>query len=85
MRLSSPELNYMIGGGAILLYIAVILTVHPVANENITNTSVLCILTPWFISIGYSLCYGTIVVKMFRTWYIFNDPFANKTKVCGVK
>ena len=27
---------------------------------------------------GYSLCYGTILVKMFRVWYIFNNHTLKK-------
>ena len=37
--------------------------------------------TPWLISLGYSLCYGTIVVKMARVWYIFNNPVIQKKYV----
>ena len=31
-------------------------------------------LNPWLTAVGYSLCYGTILVKMMRVWYIFNHP-----------
>ena len=72
----------MIGGGAILLYIAVILAVVPVGEGDSARATALCVITPWFTAIGYSLCYGTILVKMFRTWYIFNKPIANKKEVC---
>ena len=81
IRLSSPNLNYMIGGGAILLYIAIILIVVPVGEGDSARATALCVITPWFTAIGYSLCYGTILVKMFRTWYIFNKPIANKIQV----
>ena len=37
--------------------------------------------TPWLTSLGYSLCYGTIVVKMARVWYIFNNPVIQKKYV----
>ena len=84
IKLSSPKLNYLIGAGAILLYINIILVVIPLEKGEIKLASVLCCTTPWFTAIGYSLCYGTILVKMFRTWYIFNNPFANKKQVCYV-
>ena len=35
-------------------------------------------MTAWLAAIGYSLCYGTIVAKMFRVFYIFRNPTENK-------
>ena len=35
-------------------------------------------MTAWLAAIGYSLCYGTIVAKMFRVFYIFRNPTAKK-------
>ena len=81
IKLSSPKLNYLIGAGAILLYINIVLLVVPVREGEQKLASALCCTTPWFTAVGYSLCYGTILVKMFRTWYIFNNPFAKKKLV----
>ena len=41
--------------------------------------------TPWLTSLGYFLCYGTIVVKMARIWYIFNNPLMRKKHVNAAK
>ena len=38
-------------------------------------------LAPWLNAIGYSLCFGTIVVKMFRVYYIFGSPTPAKKLV----
>ena len=84
IKLSAPKLNYMIGAGAILLYISIILLVVPAGEGDADLASVLCCMTPWFTAIGYSLCYGTILVKMFRTWYIFNKPAMKKKQVWAV-
>ena len=81
VRLSSPKLNYLIGIGAILLYINIILVVVPLEENDKELANALCYITPWFTAVGYSLCYGTILVKLFRTWYIFNKPVANKKQV----
>ena len=81
MRLSSPKLNYLIGVGALLLYISIILVVIPIHEGNRELATSLCITTAWLTSVGYSLCYGTILVKMFRIWYIFNKPLQKKRKV----
>ncbi len=75
IKLSSPNLNYLIGAGAIVLYVDIYLLVAP--STNLLATRVLCTLTPWLTAIGYSLCYGTIVVKMVRVHYIFSNPKPN--------
>jgi gamma-aminobutyric acid type B receptor len=77
IRLSSPNLNYLIGLGAIVLYLNVITLVIPTTNT--LFAAVLCNINPWLISLGYSLCYGTIIIKMIRVWVIFNNPLQLKT------
>lgn len=62
----------MIGIGAIILYFDLILYVIPTTDPN--TVGVLCHMTPWFTAIGYSLCYGTVVAKMVRVHFIFNNP-----------
>ena len=77
--MASTKLNYLIGIGAIVLYVDTFFFVIPSTDCDVVN--VFCNLTPWLTSIGYSLCYGTILAKMARVYYIFNNPTANK-KVC---
>ncbi|CAI8020636.1 Gamma-aminobutyric acid type B receptor subunit 1 [Geodia barretti] len=77
IRLSSPNLNYLIGLGAIVLYLNVITLVIPTTNTHFA--AVLCNINPWLISLGYSFCYGTIIIKMIRVWVIFNNPLQLKT------
>ena len=81
IKLSSPKLNYLIGFGAILLYVSIVLLAIPLQEQNRDLATTLCLTTPWFTAVGYSLCYGTILVKMFRTWYIFSNPLAKKKQV----
>jgi gamma-aminobutyric acid type B receptor len=83
IRLSSPNLNYIICVGAIILYLDMILLVIPSTDRMVV--SVLCNLNPWFTSIGYSLCYGTIVVKMFRVYYIYSNPSPRKKNTKLIK
>ena len=33
---------------------------------------------PWLSALGYSLCYGTILAKMTRVYFIFNNPELKK-------
>ena len=79
IHLTSPNLNYMFKSGAILLYVAIILTVLPATTSDAAG--VLCNLTVWLTTFGYSLCYGTILVKMLRVHHIFNNPSTQKKKV----
>jgi gamma-aminobutyric acid type B receptor len=79
IRLSSPNLNYLIGSGAILLYLAIIVTVLPA--DTAVFSSVVCNLRVWLTGFGYSLCYGTILVKMWRVYYIFSNPSTLKKAV----
>ena len=76
VKLASSKLNYLIGVGAIILYVDIIVYVIPSTNPAVV--SAFCNLTPWLTAIGYSLCYGTILAKMARVYYIFNNPSANK-------
>ena len=76
IKLASYKLNYLIGIGACVLYINTILFVIPSTNPVVV--SVLCNLTPWLTAIGYSLCYGTILSKTARVYYLFNNPKPSK-------
>ena len=68
MKLASTKLNYLIGIGAIILYIDIFFFAIPATNPDVAI--VFCNLTPWLTAIGYSLCYGTILAKMARVYYI---------------
>lgn len=99
IRLTSPNLNNLIGIGAIILYFNIYVFVVPTTNQ--TATAVLCNVSPysqspqtsafddwfvmpllqfdsWLTAIGYSLCYGTIIAKMCRVYYIFRNPSLKK-------
>ncbi len=65
-------MNYLIGVGAIILYLDIYFQVFPTTDPFVVE--VLCHLIPWPTAIGYSLCYGTIVVKMIRVHLIFTNP-----------
>ena len=76
IKLASSQLNYLIAVGAIILYLDSVLFVIPSAGPNVVTA--ICNITPWLTAIGYSLCYGTILMKMARVYYIFNNPSVNK-------
>ena len=79
IRLSSPNLNYLIGIGAIILYMNTSFFIVPTFNQH--TVTVLCNITPWLTALGYSFCYGTILAKMVRVYYIFDKPTIQNKKV----
>ena len=44
----------------------------------IVNVLLLLQLQNWLNTIGYTLAFGTILAKMFRVYYIFNNPSPSK-------
>ena len=78
IRMSSTNLNNLIGGGAIILYMDTYFFVIPTTNPQVVTA--LCNLTPWLTALGYSLCYGTILAKMVRVYYIFDNPTPHKRR-----
>ena len=79
IRMSSPNLNYLIGGGAIILYMDIYFFIIPTTDQQ--ALIVLCNATPWLTAVGYSLCYGTILAKMVRVYFIFDNPRHQQKKV----
>ena len=77
--MSSPNLNYLMTGGAIVLYMDIYFFIIPTINQQVVTA--LCNLTPWLTALGYSLCYGTILAKMVRVYYIFGKPTTQNKKV----
>ncbi len=66
IKLASTKLNYLIGIGAIVLYLDTFFFVIPSTDPDVV--SVFCNLTPWLTAIGYTLCYGTTLAKMARVY-----------------
>lgn len=76
MRLSSGKLNYLIILGAILMYFSVYFYVLPTTAISIMKVA--CVLKEWLFIIGYTLCFGTVLAKMWRIYYIFQNPRTKK-------
>lgn len=76
VRLSSPNLNYFIIAGTILMYISIGFYLLPTRSEVVVHAR--CVLQRWFFNIGYTLAFGTVFVKMWRVYHIFNNPQPNK-------
>ena len=76
VKLASTNLNYLIGIGAIILYLDTFFFVIPTTDPAVVRA--FCNLTPWLTALGYSLCYGTILAKMARVYYIFTNQSMKK-------
>ena len=76
MQISRPKLNYFVILGAFLFYIGMIVVVIPTTDASIFNG--LTNARAWFLSLAFSFCYGTIIMKMFRVYYILHNPQPNK-------
>jgi gamma-aminobutyric acid type B receptor len=76
IRLTSPNLNYFIIFGAILLYSISFFTLIESDNDDFLLFS--CITNVWAVSLGISFCFSPILAKMLRIYRIFRNPKANK-------
>lgn len=76
IQISRPRLNYLVILGAILFYISIIPFTIPTANEHVILAMVKT--RSWLLSLGFSFFYGTIIMKMFRVYYIVHNPLPNK-------
>ena len=76
MIISRPRLNYLIVLGAVLFYLSMLPFVIPTRSKLVYE--ILVKIQPWSVSLAFSLCYGTIIMKMLRVYYIVNNPHPNK-------
>ena len=79
VRLTSPNLNYLIVVGAVFIYLSVLFLSMPFLEQQLST--VLCNLQQWLFSFGSTLCFAVVLAKMGRVYYIFSDPTPNR-KVC---
>ncbi|XP_064391124.1 gamma-aminobutyric acid type B receptor subunit 2-like [Halichondria panicea] len=76
VKLTSPNINYFIIMGAYCHYISIYLRVLP--STDYTFTFVRCFIVSTINTIGYSLAFSAILVKMGRVYYIFHNPSLGK-------
>ena len=76
VRLTSPNLNYLIVIGALFIYLSVVFLVMPYLEQQLST--VYCNLHQWLFSFGNTLCFAVVLAKMGRVYYIFSDPTPNR-------
>lgn len=78
VKLTSPKLNYVVLFGAFLLYTSVYFYVLSSTDE--FTSTLYCHIRAWLQPVGYMFCFGTIMFKMWRVYYIFHNPSAKKKR-----
>ncbi|KAN0031262.1 hypothetical protein ACTA71_010347 [Dictyostelium dimigraforme] len=74
MRSASPIfLNFILVGG-IIVYIGIIVWVGPMSTSS-------CNARLWLVTLGFSTLIGSLVVKNFRIWLIFDNPELKSIKI----
>lgn len=72
VNLSSHNLNYLIIAGAMCMYASVIVYIAPTIAY--VAVQVTCQLSKWMFIVGYTLCYGSVLGRMWRVLYIHQNP-----------
>ncbi|KAK5584798.1 hypothetical protein RB653_006415 [Dictyostelium firmibasis] len=74
IRSASPIfLNFILVGG-IIVYIGIIVWVGPMSTSS-------CNARLWLVTLGFSTLIGSLVVKNFRIWLIFDNPELKSIKI----
>ncbi|KYR00378.1 G-protein-coupled receptor family 3 protein 3 [Tieghemostelium lacteum] len=74
IRAASPLFCGLIVFGAIIVYSGIIIWSLPPSN-------LFCNLRYWLVSIGFTTLIGSLVVKNFRIWLIFDNPHLKTIKI----
>eukprot|EP01132_Coremiostelium_polycephalum_P003638 gene3638-4530_t len=78
IRSASPIFCIAIIAGAIMVYAGIIVWVVPVSTAT-------CNLRFWLVTIGFALFIGSLVVKNFRIWLIFDNPELRTIKITNLQ
>lgn len=78
VRLDSPNLNYLIILGSLMIYTSCIAFVTPTRTPSVV--SALCMVRAWLATLGCTLIYATVIAKLWRINTIFRNPRIVKKK-----
>ena len=76
VRLTSPNLNYLIIMGAVFIYLSVVFLAMPFLELRLST--IYCNLNYWLFSCGNTLCFAVVLAKVWRVYYIFSDLTPNR-------
>lgn len=75
--MSCPKLNYCILVGCILCYVSVLVNGMDAAIVGAKNRKYTCLAEIWLLSLGFTIAFGSVMLK---TWRIFKI-FTNTSKI----
>ena len=82
IKASSSRLNHFAYVGCYCILFALLAyTIVEAFSTSPLATTVLCNFIPWLTSIGFSLVFGTVIVKTWRLYKIFLSPTKHKRRV----
>ncbi|EDV21425.1 uncharacterized protein TRIADDRAFT_60050 [Trichoplax adhaerens] len=73
IKMSSPNLNYFILFGCILCYISVIVNGMDAGIVGVKNRKHTCIAEIWLLSLGFTIAFGSVMLKTWRIYKIFTN------------
>ncbi|XP_064403199.1 gamma-aminobutyric acid type B receptor subunit 2-like [Halichondria panicea] len=79
VRLTSPNLNYFILLGALLVYGTIFVYLIRTTNPQIFK--IRCYVLPWTVTLGFMLGFGVVIAKLYRVIHIFKNPSPNRTSM----
>ncbi|XP_022089765.1 gamma-aminobutyric acid type B receptor subunit 2-like [Acanthaster planci] len=81
IKISSPSINSLIALGCLLLYSSVFVSGLNRADFSDTAFTILCFVDVWLICVGISFSFGSLLVKTYRIFAIFERAVARFKKI----
>ncbi|XP_072027770.1 gamma-aminobutyric acid type B receptor subunit 1-like [Amphiura filiformis] len=82
IKMSSPNLNNILIFGGILAYMTIIFAGFDTATvDSLSGLLAMCKTTTWFISVGFSLAFGSMFSKTWRVHKIFTSKTVKKVSI----
>ncbi|RDD36469.1 Gamma-aminobutyric acid type B receptor subunit 2, partial [Trichoplax sp. H2] len=73
IKMSSPNLNYFILFGCILCYASVMVNGMDSRLIGVKNRKYTCVAKIWFLSLGFTIAFGSVMLKSWRIFKIFTN------------
>ncbi|XP_071808953.1 gamma-aminobutyric acid type B receptor subunit 2-like [Asterias amurensis] len=81
IKISSPKINNLIVCGCLLLYSSVFVSGMDTSGLNETGFIITCYVQIWLICVGFSLSFGSLLVKTYRIFAIFRKAVEKFKKI----
>ncbi|EDV21504.1 uncharacterized protein TRIADDRAFT_30374 [Trichoplax adhaerens] len=78
IKMSSPNINNLLTIGCIICYVAIILFGVDTNFMASVNLPIIYAMRVWFLCIGFTIAFGSLFVKTWRVYRIFNNKTGRK-------